>query len=165
MEVAADEDERVLREMPKEYWLKGANTKHFLACMVHRRNKEVAVEYARLPSVQTREDKRRAAAARVANEHAAASKARSNQNAEERQEKRIRLMIAENSLIKTKNDLITMQLELYNRNKSSYVAALGQEAYDNKIISLLNELPSSSKVHNSLCEGNLEDSDGEESSN
>ena len=74
-------------------------------------------------------------------------------------------MIAENSLIKTKNDLIMMQLELYNRNKSSYVAALGQEAYDNKIISLLNELPRSSKVHNSLCGGNLEDSDGEESSN
>ena len=74
-------------------------------------------------------------------------------------------MIAENSLIKTKNDLIMMQLELYNRNKSPYVAALGQEAYDNKIISLLNELPRSSKVHNSLRDGYLEDSDGEESGN
>ncbi len=74
-------------------------------------------------------------------------------------------MIAENSLIKTKNDLITAQLELYNRNKSSYVAALDQKAYDNKIISLLNELPRSSKVHNSLRDDNLEDSDGDESSN
>ena len=74
-------------------------------------------------------------------------------------------MIAENSLIKTKNDLITTQLELYNWNKSSYVAALGQEAYDNKIISLLNELPRSSEVHYSLRDGNLEDIDGEESSN
>ena len=74
-------------------------------------------------------------------------------------------MIAENSLIKTKNDLITMQLELYNWNKSSYVAALGQEAYDNKIISLLNELPRSSEVHNSLRDVNLEESDEEEGSN
>ena len=74
-------------------------------------------------------------------------------------------MIAENSLIKTKNDLITTPLELYNQNKSSYVAALGQEAYDNKIISLLNELPRSSEVHNSLRDDNDEDSDGEESNN
>ncbi len=165
LEVAADEDESVMREMPKEYWLKGAKSKHLLACMVHRCNKEIAAECARLPSVQTREDQRRAAAARVANERAAASKVRSNQNAEEKKEKRIRLMIAENSLIKTKNDLITTQLELYNRNKSSYVAALGQEAYDNKIISLLNELPRSSEVHNSLRDDNDEDSDGEESNN
>jgi hypothetical protein len=165
LEVAADEDESVMREMPKEYWLKGAKSKHLLACMVHRCNKEIAAECARLPSAQTREDQRRAAAARVANERAAASKVRSNQNAEEKKEKRIRLMIAENSLIKTKNDLITTQLELYNRNKSSYVAALGQEAYDNKIISLLNELPRSSEVHNSLRDDNDEDSDGEESNN
>ena len=28
LEVSAENDERVLREMPKEYWLKGANAKH-----------------------------------------------------------------------------------------------------------------------------------------
>ena len=89
LEVATDEDESVLREMPKEYWLKGAKSKHLLACMVHCCNKEIAAEYARLPSVQTSEDQRRSAAGRVANECVAASKARSNQNAEERQEKRI----------------------------------------------------------------------------
>ena len=165
LEVAADEDESVMREMPKDYWLKGAKAKHLLACMVHHCNKGIAAECARLPSVQTREDQRRAMAARVANECTAASKTRSRQNAEERQEKRNRLMIAENSLIKTKNVLITTQLELYNRNKSSYVAALGQEAYDNKIISLLNELPRSSEVHNSLRDVNLEESDEEEGSN
>ncbi len=89
MEVAADEDESMMREMPKEYWLKGAKSKHLLACMVHRCNKEIATECARLPSVQTREDQRRAAAARVANECVAASKAHSKQNAEGRQEKKI----------------------------------------------------------------------------
>lgn len=89
LEVAADEDESVMREMPKEYWLKGAKSKHLLACMVHRCNKEIAAECARLPSVQTREDQRRSAAARVANERAAARNACSKQNAEERQEKRI----------------------------------------------------------------------------
>ncbi len=89
LEVAADEDESVMREMPKDYWLKGAKAKHLLACMIHRCNKEIAAECARLPSVQTREDQRRAATARVANECEAASKACSKQNAEERQEKRI----------------------------------------------------------------------------
>jgi len=49
-------------------------------------------------------------------------------------------------LIKSKNDLVATQLKLYNNNKASFIAALGQEAYDKKIIELLNKLPDPEQV-------------------
>ena len=51
--------------------------------------------------------------------------------------RRIHVNIGETSLIKSRNDLVVTQLQLYNGNKSSFVAAMGQEAYDHKIIELL----------------------------
>ena len=54
--------------------------------------------------------------------------------------------ISETSLIKSRNNLVATQLKLYNNNKSSFVAAMGIEEYDNKIIELLNKLPDPDKV-------------------
>jgi hypothetical protein len=44
-------------------------------------------------------------------------------------------------LIKLRNDLVATQLQLCNKNKESFIAAMGQEAYDNKIIELFDKLP------------------------
>jgi len=60
--------------------------------------------------------------------------------------RRIHVNIEETSLIKSRNDLVTTQLQLYNNNKSSFVAAMGQEGYDNEIIELLNKLSDPEKV-------------------
>ena len=49
--------------------------------------------------------------------------------------------IGKTSLIKSRSDLVATQLGLYNNNKASFIAALGQDAYDRKIIELLNKLP------------------------
>ena len=42
--VGPDNDNDVIDQMPKDYWLKGDNTKFLLACMVHRTNKEIAMQ-------------------------------------------------------------------------------------------------------------------------
>ena len=77
--------------------------------------------------------------------------------------KRIHVNIGETSLIKSRNDLVATQLQLYNNNKSSFVAAIDQEAYDNKIIELLKKLPDPENVpillDNDADDGNEEDDD------
>ncbi len=136
--------------MPNDYWLRGVQTKCLLACMVHRCNKEIATICSSLPAGQSREMQRSNAAARVAaeraTERAATKKARREKDDEDLRVRRIRANIGETSLIKSRNDLVATQLELYNNNKASFIAALGQEAYDNKIIELLNKLPDPEQV-------------------
>ena len=94
------------------------------------------------------EKSRSKAAAQVAAEHAEGRKARKRQDKDDVKVRRIRAKIGETSLIKSRNDLVATQLQLYNINKSSFVAAMGQEAYDyiNKIIELLNKLLNPDKV-------------------
>ena len=60
--------------------------------------------------------------------------------------RRIHVNIGETSLIKSRNDLVVTQLQLYNGNKSSFVVAMAQEAYDHTIIELLKKLPDPEKV-------------------
>ncbi len=71
-------------------------------------------------------------AAECAAERAAAKKARKVQDDKDLRVRRIRANIGKTSLIKTRNDLDATQLHLYNNNKSSFIAAMGQEAYDKK---------------------------------
>ena len=49
--------------------------------------------------------------------------------------------MGEMSLIKSRNDVVTVQLPLYKDNKSLFDATMSEEAYNNKIIELLNTLP------------------------
>ncbi len=70
--------------------------------------------------------------------------------------------------MKSCNDLVWTQLQLYNYNKSSFVAAMGEEAYDNKIIKPLNKLPDPEKVpilHYNDADDGYEDEEDEEDIN
>ena len=49
--------------------------------------------------------------------------------------------IGEMSVIKSENEVVLSQLRLYNENKESFISAMGEEAYDNKIMELLEKLP------------------------
>ena len=90
MTVDADNDNDVLKQMPKDYWLKGDNTKFLLACMVHRTNKEIATRCSSPPASVTREVQRSNAAARVAAEGSEARKERKKQERDDITGQRIR---------------------------------------------------------------------------
>jgi hypothetical protein len=113
--------------------------------MVHQTNKELATQYLSLPAGQSREIQRSKATAQVAAERVEARKTRKRQDKDDVRVRRIRANIGETSLIKSRNDLVATQLQLYNNNKSSFVAAMGEEVYDNKIIELLSKLPDPEK--------------------
>ncbi len=114
------------------------------------------------PAGESREVQRNNAAARVSAECAAAKKACKRQDDEDLRVRRIHANIGKTSLIKSRNDLVATQLQLYNNNKESFIAAMGQEAYHKKIRELLNKLPDLEQVP-VRCgdEDNTEDEDEE----
>ena len=58
------------------------------------------------------------------------------------------------SVIKSQNDIISVQLRFYNKNKDAFIAAKGEDANNHKIIDLLNKLPDPSVV-NHLAVGSV----------
>ena len=128
MEIGINGDDLVMSQMPKDYWLKGAKTKHLLACMVHRRNKEIASQCLSLTAGQSSEIQRSNATTRVATEHAEAKKAHKREDKEDKEEMRVRRIhanIGEMSLIKSWNNLVATQLELYTNNKVIFCSSNG----------------------------------------
>jgi hypothetical protein len=130
--------------------------------MVHRSNKEIAATCSSLPCGQTREMQRINAAARVAKEREDAREARNRTMEYERSDGRIRTNIGEMSLIKSRNDVVATQLWLYIDSKDAFVAAMGEDAYNNKTIELLGKLPNPSAP--GICGGVANDGINDDSS-
>ena len=155
MTVDPDNDNDVMKQMPKDYWLKGDNTKFLLACMVHRTNKEIATKCSSLPASVTREVQRSNAAARVAAERLEARNERKRRERDDITGLRIRNNMGQTSLIKSRNELVMNQIRLYNENKEAFVATMGQEAFNAKIMELLNKLPDPSSIRMSIDDPNV----------
>ena len=134
-------DDDIISQMPGDYWLRRANTRCLLACIVHRSNKEIAAVCSNLPRGQTREQQRSNAAARVAQEREDAREARKRSTEFDQTDRQIRTNIGEMSILKSRNDVVATQLGLYNANKEAFIAAMGEEAYNKRIIELLGKLP------------------------
>ena len=143
------ENEDIIPFIPNDYWLRGTKTRCLLACMVHRMNKEVATNVSSLRPGQTREEQHENAAERIVMERQIARNARKRDNDEEdTTHKRLRNHIGMMSVIKSQNDVVSVQLCLYNENRQAFIATMGEDAYNQKIIDLLNKLPDPSAVNN-----------------
>ena len=77
-------------------------------------------------------------------------------------DRRIHKNIGEMCLIKSRNDVVATLLWLYNDIKAAFVAAMGEEAYNNNIIELLSKLPDPSAPS---IGGRVAHDEGDESSN
>ena len=49
--------------------------------------------------------------------------------------------IGEMSVVKSENEVLMSQLCVYKENKDAFVRAMGEKAYDNKIMEALEKLP------------------------
>ena len=148
-----------MKQMPKDYWLKGDNTKFLNACIVHRMNKEIATQCLLIPAGLTRKVQWNNAAARVAAERSEARKERKKRESNDITEQRICNNMGQTSLIKSRNELVMTQLRLYNKNKEAFVATMGQEAFNAKIIimELLKKVPDPSTVLISLDDPDVDE--------
>ena len=148
------DDDAVIRSIASDFWLKGGK-RCLLACMVHRTNKEIATKCSSLPASVTREVQRSNAAARVAAERLEARNERKRRERDDITGLRIRNNMGQTSLIKSRNELVMNQIRLYNENKEAFVATMGQEAFNAKIMELLNKLPDPSSIRMSIDDPNV----------
>ena len=140
--------------MSPNWWLEGTN-KHvwkpsnaircLLAIQVHRQSKEIAVDCTAAPAGQTQRQQR---SAKLKHTNDARAEARASAVAAERdadpyfhQEKKLRLMVVNTSILEKRGDMISKHLTLLAKNESSFVRMNGQEAYDEKVNKLLSSLP------------------------
>ena len=113
----------------------------FLAKRVHRNNKEISANVSNLPAGQTRNEQRRAAEARVIDDRANARAVRHASDESHKQRQVLQLNVATLAVIKTQSDSISLQLRLYHENKDHFVAKHGEDAWVEKVNTLLELLP------------------------
>ena len=58
-----------------------------------------------------------------------------------RKEKKARLQVVNVAILEKQNDMISKQLALLTQNKDVFIQKYDQEAYDNKVVALLEQLP------------------------
>ena len=169
-ECEGEEDASII--IPDNWWLNNINTKCLLACMVHRQNKELVNDCTAAPPGQTRETQRRSAQSRLVNDRsqdrAAIAATAQDNDPDLRLQKKMRLSIAQMSVIKAQSDVVSMQIKLLNENKDSYVSRHGADKWQRKITDLLDKLPdlvqdllSQPTVNNELFNSDSESESGE----
>ena len=108
-----------------------------------------------LPAGSTREVQRNNAAARVAAERLEARNERKRRERDDITGLRIRNNMGQTCLIKSRNELVMNQIRLYNENKEAFFASMRQEAFNAKIMELLNKLPDPSSIRMSIDDPNV----------
>jgi len=105
--------------------------------------KKISVFVGQLSPGLTRDTQRENAAERVLVLRVVArnNQRRNEYEDESKAQKRIRNKKGEMSVIKSENEVVLSQLCVYKENKESFVRAMGEEAYNNQIMELLEKLP------------------------
>ena len=156
-EVPDDTDDAdVYSDIPADWWLfPDSKARLLLACMVHRRNKEIAPLCTGHKRGQTRETQRQAKEARVTQQREEERQDRANriqsdprmQRQQRLQEDVARMAIIEKDIDATakKASYVEKMIEIYYKTQGNLVARYGQEWFDNKIAETVAMLPDGNK--------------------
>ena len=127
--------------IPPHWWLTSVKTKYLLVCLVLRGNKEIEEDTVNSAPGPTRCEQRESRAQQIQQERAKAHD-RDNSNAAHNQAfKKLKLSVAKQSIIKQQIYAVSIQLGLFNANRDVFIAANGEDLFNQKILKLLNALP------------------------
>jgi hypothetical protein len=125
--------------------------KYILSCLVHKDNKGITTKPTQQPPGHSRVEARGRKEKALEGKRAAAKADRPVEKFGDvvHQIKKIRVeglqsLVLKNRVdaIKTRVDAIRTQIELMQQMESVYVRRMGQDKYDDMIVSLINQLPS-----------------------
>jgi hypothetical protein len=139
-----------MANIPDGWWLNHDVCKYILACLVHKDNKDIMTRPMQQPPghscVEARERKEKALRGKRA-----ATKADppvEKYGDVDHQLKKVRveglqLQVAKNraDAIKTRVDAIRAQIEMMQQMESIYARKMGQDKYEEMIVSLMNQMP------------------------
>ena len=124
---------------------KNANMRPMLAAMVHCKNPELVADCTAAPAGQTRNDQRQVARERLSDERsreARDAEAAREMDPEVRAAKRARITFGMLNVLRSRSDIVSMQLKLWAENKDAYTISIhGEDAYNHKVVELLRKLP------------------------
>jgi hypothetical protein len=145
-----DDDVSVWQNIPNGWWLNHDVCKYILACLVHKDNKDITTRPTQQPPghscVEARERKEKA----LGGERAAvkADCPVEKYGDVDHQLKKVRVeglqsQVAKNcaDAIKMHVDAIRVQIDMMQQMESIYVWKMGQDKYDDMIVSLMNQMP------------------------
>ncbi len=129
--------------IPPKWWLEHDCCKYILSCLVHKDNKDVSAKPTTQPCGHMREvakDRR----ARALEEDRAVQKA--NQPVErygdvDHQMKKVKVVGLQLAVEKNQVDAIVSQIDVMQRMKDVNMKIMGQEKHDEKIVTLMNQMP------------------------
>lgn len=150
------DDADVYSDIPSDWWLSpDSKARLMLACMVHRKNKEIAPLCTGHKRGQTRENQRQAKEARLTQQREEERDERANrilndprmQMQQRLQEDVARIAIIEKDIEATakKASYVDKMIEIYFKTQANLVARYGQEWFDNKIAETVAMLPDGNK--------------------
>ena len=127
--------------VPDDWWYTSPLTRYLLACMVHRKNKEICNNCTQQAAGQPQAAQRDKSNARLASARAAETAASNDMDPDYQMHKQIRLSHGKMAIIKTQTDVVSLQLDLFMKHKNSFIEEYGLDAYNKKLVSLLGKLP------------------------
>ena len=141
------DDDEVASSWPPNWWLRAnmmsaANgVRGLLSLQVHRNSKEIAAKCTSQPPGVTRATQRQQKENKTSLLRAKAKAGEQGGYLFFRKEKRARLQVVNMTILEKQNDMISKQLKLLTDNKDVFIRKYNEEAYDDKVVALLEQLP------------------------
>jgi hypothetical protein len=149
-----DDPIAVASQIPPTWWMEHVSCKYILSVLVHNDNKDIFMQPAKLPSGPKRKDIRKAAKRTVEQERAAARvqclasgvggdvSVVSDKfgNDVDHQAKKAKVDGMRSVIELKKIEAINMQIAVIERLENIYVARMGRDAYERKLVNLVNKL-------------------------
>ena len=145
-----DDDVSVWKNVPDGLWLNQGACKYILSCLVNKDNKDITTKPTHQPPGHSRVVARERKEKALEGKRAAAKPdcPVEKYGDVDHQLKKVRveglqLQVAKNCVdaIKTRVDAVRAQIKMMQQMESVYVRKMGQDKYDNMIVSLMNQMP------------------------
>ena len=112
-----------------------------LALQVHRTSKEIVADCTSQPPGASRVAQRQQKENETRMQRAKTKADNQGGNSLFRKEKRARLQVVNVAILEKQNDMISKQFAMLTANKDVFVRKYDEQAYDDKVVALLEQLP------------------------
>ena len=145
-----DDNISVWGNIPEGWWLNHDVCKYILSCLVHKDNKDITTKPTQQPPGHSRVEARgrKEKALEVERAVAKADRPVKKYGDVDHQLRKVRVeglqsQVAKNpaDAIKTRVDAVRAQIEMMQQMETVYVRKMGQDKYDDMIVSLMNQMP------------------------
>ena len=148
-----DDPVAVATQIPPTWWMEHSLCKYILSVLIHKDNKDISTQPTKLPQGPMRKDIRKVTKRTVEQERATARVQRlasgsvgdvsivSDKDDVDQQAKKAKIDGMRSVIELKKIEAINTQIAVMERLENVYVARMGRDAYERKLVNLANKLP------------------------